>query len=175
MKPTNTDTQQIEREIAGEQAADLASLQAMAMDGQPGQGGAVATTEPEPTGPDLAKELAGLLTMAVATLGPALPSLREIYTEQTTEAAAAAIAAVCNKRGWLQGGMFGEWGEEIACLAVCGPLAVATYKGVTGDLAKAKAAAKAREPARLQGADLEAPVPTGGPGATTVTFGAPAE
>lgn len=175
MKPTNTNTQQIERDIAGEgmaseQAADLAALQASA---EQGAAMPVQMAEPEPEGPDLAAEIQGILTIVVQTLGPMFPSLPEIYTEPTKTAVGGAVAAVCNKRGWLQGGMFGEYGEEIACLAVCGPLALATYKGVQGDLAKHKAKADAKA-GRIE---LDKPAdwpeaPTVAP-SKTVTFGAP--
>lgn len=179
MRPTNTDTQQIERTIAGEgmaseQAADLAALQAAAAE-QPGAM-PVSMAEPEPAGPNLAQEITGIITVAVQTLGPMFPSLREVYTKETTEAAAGAIAAVCNKHGWLQGGMFGEWGEEIACVAVCGPLALATYQGVRGDLAKHKAKAEAKAGPLAVGADLTAPAPPPAPPTPkTVQFGAPVE
>jgi hypothetical protein len=138
MKPTNTNTQDIERDIdkgngvTSEQAADLAALQRAATDvdaAAPGQ--AVEAVE---QGPDLASEIAGLMTVAVTTLKPMFPSLGRIYTAESIGAASGAIAGVCNKRGWLQGGMFGEWGEEIACVAVVGPLAIATYQGVKADI-----------------------------------------
>lgn len=153
MKPTNTETQQVERDIQGqgmasEQAADLARLQAAATDVD---AAAPVEAEPQRQGPDLAAEISGVITVAVQTLAPMFPSLRGIYTEETTQAAAGAVAAVCNKHGWLQGGMFGEYGEEIACLAVCGPLAFATMQGVRADLEKHKAKATVRlEPGSQQ-------------------------
>lgn len=165
MKPSNTDTQEIERAIGGEQAADLAALTAQAAP-VPAPG-AAATEAAAPQGPDLAGEIAGLVTAAVTVLAPMFPSLPTIYTPQTTQAAAAAVAAVCNKHGWAQGGLMGKWGEEIACLAVVGPLAFATYQGIAADLA-ARAPAKPVE--RIGGPDLSAPMPTEVAGAKTVTF-----
>lgn len=169
MKPTNTDTQQVQRDIeaqmSDEQAADLATLQANI---GPGAGQPVHMVEAEPAGPDLATELQGLLTVAVQTLKPAFPSLGTIYTPETIGAAAGAIAGVCNKHGWMQGGLLGEWGEEIACVAVVGPLAIATYQGVKGDIEARKAKDKTIENAgaTLPAVDLTAhrpadPTPNG--------------
>lgn len=177
MKPTNTDTQQTERDIQAsmqsEQAADLAALQAQAMNEDQASHQAPAMA---PAGPDLAGEIAGIITVTVQTLGPMFPSLKEVYTKETTEAAAGAVAAVCNKHGWLSGGMFGEYGEEIACLAVCGPLALATYQGISADLAKHKAKAEAKAGALGMGVDLSTPPPAKAPPAPkTVQFGAPVE
>lgn len=167
MKPSNTDTQDIERSISAEQGADLAKLEAAANEAQAGAPGAPAP-EPEPTGPDLATELAGLLKVAVATLGPMFPSLRTIYTDETIGAASGAVAAVCNKRGWLQGGLMGEWAEEITAVAIVGPMALATYHGVKADIA----ARQPSEPAKLEAADLTAPAPEPAPaGQKAVTFG----
>lgn len=131
MMPTNTDTQQIERQISSaEQAADLGALRAAAQEeAQAGPDLAPAG----PVGPDLAQELAAAVAVAVAILSPMYPSLKTIYTPEATNSAAAAVAAVCRKHGWMEGGIVGKWGEEIACLAVCGPLAVATYKGIEAD------------------------------------------
>jgi hypothetical protein len=157
-----------------EQAADLAALQASATSGD-----AVAATAPagQPEaaqGPDLAQEIAGLVTVAVATLSPIFPSLKGIYTDETTAAASNAVAMVCKKHGWLSGGMMGNYGEEIACLAIVGPLAFATYQGVHDDLEAKRARDKTE---KLETIDLTAKIDApSGPmdsGSKTVTFGAP--
>jgi hypothetical protein len=174
MKPSNTNTQPVEREIdagnaaasTSEQAADLQALQAAAAEGQPGT---VAQAAPEPTGPDLASEIAGLVSVAVATLSPVFPSLKTIYTKETTAAAAAAVAGVCNKHGWLQNGLMGKWGEEIACLAIVGPLAYQTAQGIRADLA---ARAPAKPPERLGGPELKAKPAEAPQAPKTVQFGA---
>lgn len=151
-----------------EQAADLAALQAAAASTETAPD---AIDQAEAPRMDLAQEIAGLATVAVATLGPMFPSLKTIYTPEVTEAAAQAIAAVCNKHGWMQGGMMGKWGEEIACVAIVGPLALQTLQGVKADLA-AREKEKPTRPERIAGPDLAAPAPA--PGAavpqTTVTF-----
>lgn len=162
MKPTNTDTQDIEKAISAEQQADLAALMASAADA-PALPGAPA--EPEPTGPDLQTEIAALLKVAVATLGPLFPSIKTIYTDETIGAASGAVAAVCDKRGWLQGGLMGEWAEEIAAAAVVGPLAFATYQGIKADI-EARKPKKVEEPATLA-----APVQTDTPTKPGVVFG----
>lgn len=181
MKPSNTNTQQVERDIeagnaAGEaptanaeQAADLAALQAMAT-GEPGQ--AVAVQEQE-QGPTLQEEIAAAMGMAVAMLGPVFPSLRTIYTPETMGAASGAIAAVCDKHGWLDGGFMGQYGPEIACLAIVGPLGFATYQGVRGDLAE-MAKKRPIDATAKEGVDLSAPVPAPAPerAGPAVTFGA---
>lgn len=170
MKPTNTNTQEVERQIEGqsaEQAADLAALQAMA---GPVPGQEEGATAPEAAaGPDLAGEIAGIVQAAVGMLAPMFPSLPGIYTPEATQAAAAATAAVCDKHGWMQGGLMGRWGEEIACAAIVGPLAFATYHGVKGDIA----ARQPVEPSRSGELNLSAPVPTAPATGKGVTFGAP--
>lgn len=157
-----------------EQAADLAALQAAATSGEAVAAPAPAGATEAAQGPDLAQEIAGLVTVAVATLSPVFPSLKGIYTEETTAAASNAVAMVCKKHGWLSGGMMGNYGEEIACLAIVGPLAFATYQGVQADLEAKRATAKVE---KLEGLDLTAKIeaPTAPIDATskTVTFGAP--
>jgi hypothetical protein len=151
-----------------EQAADLAALQAAAAGSEAGQLEAGPEESPRL---DLAQEITGLASVAVATLGPVFPSLKTIYTPEVTQAAAAAIAAVCEKHGWMQGGMMGKWGEEIACLAIIGPLAWQTSQGIKADLA-AREKDKPTKPEALTGPgpDLTAPVPGAPVAQKTVTF-----
>lgn len=167
-----TDTKTEAPSMSAEQTADLAALQASAAGAPPVPG-----TEPisEPPRPDLAQEITGLVTVAVTVLEPMFPSLKATYTQEVTQAAAQAIAGVCNKRGWMQGGMMGEWGEEIACAAIVGPLAFSTWQGIRADLeARAKAAKKTEAITVQSGPDLSAPAPTQQAGSNTVSFGTPA-
>lgn len=159
--------------VTGEQAADLAALQSAVAEQEAAPGAVVEQAQPAAPKIELADELRGLITVVVQTLGPMFPSLKEIYTEQATEAAATAIAGVCTKHGWLQGGMFGEYGEEIACVAVCGPLALATFNGVKGDLAKHKAKAAAKELKPVPEMFTAEKPSEAAPASKTVTFGAP--
>lgn len=150
---------------SSEQAADFAALQAAA---GPGPDEVAAEEQQEQARPDLAVEIAGLVQAAVGMLAPMFPSLPGIYTPEATQAASVAVAGVCHKHGWMQGGVMGRWGEEIACVAIVGPLAFATYQGVKSDIAD-------RQPVeRIGGPDLSAPVPVAGPAPSkAVTFGAP--
>ncbi|MEG2045804.1 MAG: hypothetical protein RR100_03045 [Comamonas sp.] len=152
-------------EQSSEQAADFAALQAAA---GPEPGTEVENQEQQAPQVDIAQEIAGLVQAAVGMLAPMFPSLPGIYTPEATQAASVAVAGVCNKHGWMQGGMMGRYGEEIACALIVGPIAFATYKGVQSDLA-------ARQPVeRIGGPDLSAPVPVAGPAPSkVVTFGAP--
>lgn len=153
------------QEQSSEQAADFAALQAAA---GPGPDEVTAEEQQEQARPDLAVEIAGLVQAAVGMLAPMFPSLPGIYTPEATQAASVAVAGVCHKHGWMQGGVMGRWGEEIACVAIVGPLAFATYQGVKSDIAE-------RQPVeRIGGPDLSAPVPVAGPAPSkAVTFGAP--
>lgn len=150
---------------SSEQAADFAALQAAA---GPGPDEVAAEEQQEQARPDLAVEIAGLVQAAVGMLAPMFPSLPGIYTPEATQAASVAVAGVCHKHGWMKGGVMGRWGEEIACVAIVGPLAFATYQGVKSDIAD-------RQPVeRIGGPDLSAPVPVAGPAPSkAVTFGAP--
>lgn len=157
---------------SAEQAADFAALQAAANEASAGP--PVAGEAAQVPNLDLAHELEGLIKVAVATLAPIFPSLRETYTPEVTTAAAGAIAAVCNKHGWMQGGMFGEWGEEIACAAIVGPLALTTYQGIAQDMARAKAQAKQREAERISAPAAPVSVTDTGPTPSKgVTIGVP--
>lgn len=156
-----------EREqLPQEQAAELAALEAQA-------GAEVAPVQAaEAAAPsrDLAAEIKALTLAFVGMAAPILPSLRAIYTEDATAAAAGAVAAVCQKHGWLQSGLVGDYGEEIAAAVVLLPLALATYRGVTADIAAMKP--------KPQGAalpDTGGPVvsDTGAVNQKTVVFGAP--
>ncbi len=188
MKPSSTTTQAVERDIAAgngeqqgapavsdEQAADLAALEAAAGQQAAEPGRALAAQEQEPQGPTLQEEIAGAMGMAVAVLSPMLPSLRTIYTPEAIGAASGAVGALCEKHGWLSDGLMGRYGEEIACLAVCGPLAWATYNGVRADLEAMRKAKPIDAVTKGEGIDIAAPVappppppPRTGP---AVTFG----
>lgn len=129
-----------------EQAADLAALQAAAM--KSGQAVQLDNAQPKiETRPELAAEISALIALASSALAPAFPSLKEIYTEQTTAAAGHAIAAVCQKHGWLQNGIGGKYAEELACAAVMLPLSWATYNGIASDMAARQKEGQKSEPA----------------------------
>jgi hypothetical protein len=117
-------------EMSPEQAADLAALKMAAG----GEAAPVAEVEAAPEGPQLDQEIAGLVLAFVAIAKPILPSLSEIYTEETTGQAAAVVANLCRKHGWLQGGIMGDYAEEVAAAVVLLPLGVATHNGIKSDI-----------------------------------------
>lgn len=157
--------------INPEQAADLAALQAAANEADASGAPVPGDAQPAPE-VDLSQDIAGAISVAVATLAPMFPSLKTIYTPEVTQAAAGAIAAVCQKHGWMQGGMFAGYGEEVAAVAILAPLALTTYQGIQDDMAQAKA----KQRTKLDAPAPVATVPAGtmDASAKTVTFGAPA-
>jgi len=162
-------------QLSSEQAADLAALQAVADDAPllPGQEPPAPPVDPAEA---LTDEIAALVLSVTTVLAPALPSLKRIYTPETTKAAGAAVAAVCVKHGWLSGGLMGEYSEEISAAVIVLPLAVATYQGVKGDVASLKAKAEPKKPPVVEspaevvaGPAIVADQPAG----AEVTFGKP--
>lgn len=145
--------------MSAEQAADLAALEAAAAGAQPAAPVPGADPQAAPQEISLDRELAGMAHALVAALAPALPSLKTIYTEEVIAAASASVAAVCRKHGWLEGGLMGEWSEEITCGMICVPLAITTAQAVKADLAVLKA--KAGEAAPQVGGAVS-PAPTSG-------------
>lgn len=138
--------------IAAEDRADVVADPAA---GVPG-----ATAEAVPAGPTLAQEIEGLVTLAVKVLSPAFPSLPGIYTPDVTGAAAGAVAALCEKHGWLSGGLAGQYGEELAVAVIVGPLAVQTWASCKSDMEARRATRPAPEKeVRQVEADQPAPVP----------------
>ena len=163
-----------------EEAADLFALEGMAAGDPQAVAPVEGEAEPEPVRAPLGEEIAGLLQMLAGMASPLFPSLGKIYTPETCAAVGGAIAPVCDKYGWLQNGMGGEWGPEIMCVAVVGPIGYATVLAVRNDIAARDAQDAAKVAQRAQGqlrtTDItQAPTaPPGGyaePGAKTVTIG----
>jgi len=96
----------------------------------------------QPGNQNEAAELSALVQIVSGMFAPMFPSLKEIYTAQSCDALAAAAVPVMLKRGWSVSGLLGKYAEEVALLAVAGPLAFATWQGVSSDLAAAAAAQK---------------------------------
>lgn len=155
----------------GEQAADFAALQAAANEGA-AVGPVAEGAQPGAAvqGPSLEQEIAGMLKMVSGMVKPALPSVAALYTPEVCDGVGAAVAAVCNKHGWLQGGIGGKYGEEIMCLCLVGPIAWATVEAAKTDI-DARKAAKAK-PITDGGAPAQAAAASdpGGNG-KKVTFG----
>jgi hypothetical protein len=147
-----TDTEN-KQDMNPEQAADFAALKAAAAAGATQTYKEAGDIEPESTPkPDLGAEIAAALEIVATVLKKPFPSVANLYDENTRAMVGASVAAVCNKHGWLQGGMMGKWGEEIACLMIVGPLAYSTYEAGKSDIAKLKATAE-RAPATLEKAN----------------------
>lgn len=163
------------QEMSAEQSADLNALKYSAQQStqamqelQAGQ-----EPEPEPQGPTLAEEVSGMLTLLVGMLGPIFPSLAAIYTEQVIQSVGVAVQPVCDKHGWLQGGIGGKYGEEIMALVVLAPLTYATYSGITADIAARVPTAPEKQHSGLLGAPkMEAVAPAINANSNTVTIGA---
>lgn len=132
---SDIDQQTTQDDMPGEQAAELAAIHALA--GEQVIPGAP-VEEQEPEAEPLAVQIAGLLGMVVGLAGPVFPSLQMIYTPETIERVGLALAPVCDKHGWLQGGIGGKYKEELMAIAIVGPLAWATYAGVSQDIANRK-------------------------------------
>lgn len=169
--------------LPDEMAAELRQLEAGALEDEGatpavgGEGGDDQTVLAVP----LSQELTGMLSMLSKLAAPIFPSLGAIYTDEVCATLGGAIAPVCEKHGWLTGGIGGEYAEELMCLVVVGPIAYATYAGVSGDLAERARAARAKQAeqgrTQLAAAGIERPAAPVGelavPGQKTVTFGAP--
>lgn len=166
-------------EAGADAAADLRELEMMAAgdpQAQPLPGAAEAA--PVVT---LDKEIAGALMMISAMVAPFLPTVAKVYSKEACEAVGAAVAPVCEKHGWLSGGVGGEYGEELMCLVVIGPMAFATYHAASGDIAALKEKNRAEDERNGKVGAVEAVAgPTSArpgalavPGSDTVSFGAP--
>jgi len=126
-------------EVSDDEAASLAAIRAAVASENKELGQQQEQDAPAaPVPPTLAMEIGGLLTMLVSMAKPVLPSLGAIYTPETTDAVAGAVAAVCDKHGWLQGGIANGYSEEILAASILLPVGFATYQGVRADLAAMK-------------------------------------
>lgn len=127
-------------EADSEMAASLAALQAQAgpEPGQEGQQGAEGMEAQEHERVPLSVELADAIAMGVNVLAPMFPTLERVYTQQTVQRLAVATERVCNKRGWLQGGLFGGQSEEVMLAAVLVPVALSTWAAIKADLIAAR-------------------------------------
>lgn len=132
--------------LADEQAADLARLQAAAMDGEPA---ALSDEVAQAAAPDPVAETAAMLGAVVALASPLLPYLPTIYTPETVQALAGAYVPVAEKHGWNVGGWLDRYAAELALVAVAAPVAIRTanaHKAFKAERA-AEARAKRGEPA----------------------------
>jgi hypothetical protein len=131
-------------------SGDTAELDALERQAQALEAERVTTASMAATAPDtppaldmnragtLAQEITGIVLGVVNVLGPALPSVKALYTPEVTQAAAESVAVVCVKHGWLSGGIGGKYAEELAAAFVLGPLAIATANALKADLPRLK-------------------------------------
>lgn len=82
--------------------------------------------EPQPIDPK--EELADVLKLVRGLLGPALPYIPEIYTDEVVDALAATTVPVLDKYGIAIGGVGGLLGPELALLALVVPLGIVTVR-----------------------------------------------
>ncbi|MFM0364229.1 hypothetical protein [Paraburkholderia sediminicola] len=90
------------------------------------EAGAPLPGEPVPVDPK--EELADVLKVIRDLLGPALPYIPEIYTDEVVSALAATTVPVLDKYGIAIGGVGGLLGPEIALLALVVPLGIVTVR-----------------------------------------------
>jgi hypothetical protein len=90
-----------------------------------------------------ASAVAGVLSLAIPLIAPLYPSLEGIYTPEVCERVAASLGPLLAKYGVNMEDMGGKYREEIAAAFICGPIAVATYKGIKADVEARAGAPKA--------------------------------
>ncbi len=164
MNPSNTETQEVERAIAGEQASDLAALQLAAGEGA---GAPLAPTEAAPATREPNEKSKAVAIMLVGIVKPiacyAVPALRTA-PDELWEPVPLGVAGVLDHYDIAQH-IDNPW----AGLAMaCAPLAAFAAMEAMKD----KPQEKKREPGQLA---APVDVPKEVPGAKTVTFGAPAQ
>lgn len=162
MNPSNTDTQEVERQIDAEQASDLAALQVAAGEGQ-GATAPVAEQGPQIREPsEQSKQLAVLIVgIARPLVCFAVPALRNA-PDELWEPVPQGVAGVLEHYDLSQH-IDNPWAGLALC---CAPLAV------FGATEAMKDRPKPKEPQQLE--TFAAPVPEDAPGQKTVTFGAAA-
>ncbi len=159
-------------EKSAEQLADENALRAFVDEEiQAEQAAAAPVPVSEKSGPGLGAELAGYILIGANLLKPFYPHVAAVYTPDMAGLVGSALADVCNKYGWLQGGAGGEYKEEIGLLGVLAVALIPTYEAYRRDMAEKVKNAK-KEP--IQGESVrvdENPGP--GPGFRGVQFGVP--
>jgi hypothetical protein len=90
------------------------------------EAGAPLPGEPLPVDPK--EELADMLKLVRGLLGPALPYIPEIYTDEVVDVLAATTLPVLDKYGIAISGVGGLFGPELALLALVVPLGIVTVR-----------------------------------------------
>lgn len=76
-----------------------------------------------------------VFALAVPILGRLYPCIADIYTDPTCDQLASVLGPLLAKYGINLGDLGDKWGVEIAAVMVCGPVVMATYKGIQTDIA----------------------------------------
>jgi hypothetical protein len=124
---------------AGEIDAELAASSPQAM--QAAQELQVALTMAEQN----AAAVRGMLAVAIPLICPLYPSLEAIYSPDVCVQLAVTLGPLLAKYNVNLEDMGGKYREEIAAAFVCGPIAIATYKGIKADIASRAGPPKAVE------------------------------
>jgi hypothetical protein len=97
-----------------------------------------------------AAAVGGMLELALPLICPLYPSLEAVYTPEVRAQVAGTLGPLLAKYGVNMEDMGGRYREEIAAAFVCGPIAIATYKGIKADIASRADPPKAiaQEPAK---------------------------
>lgn len=106
---------------------------------------ALAPGEAPPPVVDPVAEAQAVFGMVVALAAPMLPYLPAIYTDEKLAMLAGAYVPVAQKYGWDVGGRLGNYGAEIALVAVAAPLAIQTAQANKAFVAAKIAEAKPKE------------------------------
>lgn len=130
---------------------DALALQATALDGAVDASGpaAMVAAQEEAAAMSLAdanrQGVAMILDLALPIVGEIYPSLHAIYTPDARGRVAQALGPVMAKHNVDLQALGGRYGEEIAAVMVCGPIAWATVKGIKADIAQRAGQQPAKE------------------------------
>jgi hypothetical protein len=100
-----------------------------------------------------------IMELALPLICPMFPSLEQVYTAEARQAIAISMGPLLAKYGVNLKEAGGKYKEELVAAMVCGPIAVATYRGIKTDIATRAGAPKAVEHVPA-GAALAAPAPS---------------
>lgn len=98
---------------------------------------------PEEAGYSTVMEAKCLLKSGRALAGQFYGCIRKIYTDETIDEVAEALAPVMKKYGWTEGGLFEKWGPEINLAMVVLPLGMVTVQAIRAENEMRRAMAEA--------------------------------
>jgi hypothetical protein len=86
-----------------------------------------------------------IFDIALPLIFPMFPSLEQVYTADAQKAIAMSMGPLLAKHNIDLKEAGGKYKEELVAVMVCGPVALATYKGIKADIAERAGAPKALE------------------------------